>query len=100
MAVRIKLKPCTEATGDHTNFLVDILGRITNYATYIFNRLNPSRFDEKKRVDLYGKGDFNKVTQKIVETPHVHESDAVGGVRPAKDDEIPKRNKQIDNGNT
>jgi hypothetical protein len=44
-----------------------------------------------KRCDLIGKAHFNKLTNMLVPTPHVHEKEIPGGVRPAEPYEIPKR---------
>ena len=90
MSLRNKLKPDPNADGNHTTFLEDILGRITRYATYLFNKLNPTNFDEVKRVDLVGKAHTNKTTGQTISTPHVHEKDEV---REATEEEIPKRAK-------
>ena len=88
-----KLKPHLEAKGDHTSFIENILGYIIKYATYVVNKLNPTGFDEQKRVDLQGNTHFNKITKEIISTPHVHEKNIIGGVRKANTNEIPKRNK-------
>lgn len=90
-----KIKPDENASGDHTTFLEDIFGFIFRYATYIRNLLNPSGFDEVKRVDLIGAEHFNKKDGEDIETPHVHGKDIPGGVRRATDDEIPNRNKRM-----
>lgn len=78
-----KLKPNSEATGDHSSFKTDGKGKITNTATYKQNPKNPSGFDEVKRVDVTGK------KHNGVNTPHVHEPKQ--RVRPAKPDELPKQ---------
>ena len=78
-----KLKPSSEATGDHSSFKTDGKGKITNTATYKQNPKNPSGFDEVKRVDVTGK------KHNGVNTPHVHEPKQ--RVRPAKPDELPKQ---------
>ena len=78
-----KLKPSSEATGDHRSFKTDGKGKITNTATYKQNPKNPSGFDEVKRVDVTGK------KHNGVNTPHVHEPKQ--RVRPAKPDELPKQ---------
>ena len=76
-----KLKPNPEANGAHTTYKRDpISKKITNYATYEPNPLNPSGFDEVLRFDGVG------ATHGGVSTPHVH----IGGnVRPAFPWEIP-----------
>jgi len=78
-----KLKPSSEATGDHSSFKVGQDGKITNTATYKQNPKNPSGFDEVKRVDVKGKAHDG------VNTPHVHEPKKP--VRPAKPEELPRQ---------
>jgi len=78
-----KLKPSSEATGDHSSFKTDASGKTTNTATYKQNPKNPSGFDEVKRVDVKGKAHSG------VKTPHVHEPKQQ--VRPAKPDELPRQ---------
>ncbi len=89
-----KLKPDPEAESNHTTFIENIWGEILKYATYFRNRLNPSGFDEVKRVDMVGKGHRNKHTGEQINTPHVHEKGAKGDVRKARKDEVPKREKR------
>jgi len=96
MSQRNKLKPDEEASGDHTTFLEDVWGRIIRYATYIQSWLNPTGFDEVKRVDLEGKPHINKTTGETISTPHVHEK-ASTEVRKALENEIPKSLKKNDN---
>ncbi len=91
-----KLEPNKDANGDHTTFIKDLWGIILRYATYVVNVLNPNKFDEVKRVDLYGNKHFNKVSGENIPTPHVHEKNIPGEVRPANPDEIPECNKKID----
>lgn len=83
-----KLKLNSEASGDHSSFKTDANGKITNTATYKQNPQNPSGFDEVKRVDVQGKAHFDKKTQTVVETPHVHENKIV---RPTKPDDLPRQ---------
>jgi len=78
-----KLKPSSEATGDHSTFKKDGKGKTTNTATYKQNPKNPSGFDEVKRVDVKGK------SHNSVKTPHVHEPKKP--VRPAKPNELPRQ---------
>jgi hypothetical protein len=66
-------------------------GNIMNTNTNKENPQNQTRFYEIKRVDVVGRGHTNKNTGKEVPTPHVHEKDIPDGVRPARNDEIPKR---------
>lgn len=91
-----KLKPDPQANGDHTTYLENIWGQIVKYATYVRNFLNPTGFDEVKRVDMEGKGHRNKVRGVDVASPHVHDKETPGGVREAEDHEVPKRSPQKD----
>lgn len=76
-----KLKPDPDAKGPHTTYKRDpVSKKITNYATYKPNPLNPSGFDEVLRFDGVGASHGG------IPTPHVH----IGGnVRPAFPWEIP-----------
>lgn len=89
-----KLKPDSEAKGNHTTFIENVWGEILKYATYFRNKFNPNGFEEVKRVDLTGKSHFNKATGEQIDTPHVHEKGTKGKVRKARKDEIPKRSKR------
>lgn len=91
MAKLNRLKPDNDASGNHTTFLEDAAGFIAKYATWIVNLLNPTKFDESKRVDLEGDEHFNKITGKYIDTPHVHDKNTPGNIRNAETDEIPKR---------
>jgi hypothetical protein len=86
-----KLTPDPTASGNHTTFMENLLGMITKYATWVVNAMNPSGFDEQKRVDLDGDEHFNKATGKYIHSPHVHDRDTPGRIREASLDEIPKR---------
>lgn len=94
-----KLAPDKEAIGNHTSFIENIKGQILKYATYIRNFLNPTGFDEEKRVDLSGNSHFNKTTGEIIDTPHVHEKGVLGEVRKANKNEIPLRAKKKEDNN-
>ena len=86
-----KLKPDPNATGPHTTYKVDPnTGEITNYVEWEPNPQNPSGFDEAKRYDGTGGSHYNKATGTDVDTPHVHDPKAPGGVRSPYDWEIPK----------
>ncbi|MCP5503101.1 MAG: hypothetical protein H7A25_24595 [Leptospiraceae bacterium] len=89
-----KLKPDPNAEGNHTTFIEDIYGYILKYATYIRNILNPTGYDEVKRVDLFGDEHFNKKINEMIDTPHVHEKGIPGNIRKANEEEIPKRNRR------
>lgn len=81
-----------EPEGPFTSFRRDpSTGKITHYEEFQpqSNPRNPNKWESVKRVDATGKGHFNKATQQKVETPHVHDPKAPGGVRPARPDEIP-----------
>ena len=76
-----KLTPNPEAKGAHTTYKRDpVSNRITNYATYEPNPLNPSGFDEVLRFDGVGGSHGG------IPTPHVHIGNSV---RPAFPWEIP-----------
>ena len=76
-----KLKPDPDAKGPHTTFKRDpATGKITNYATYEPNPLNPTGFDEVLRFDGVGHAHGG------IPVPHVH---TPHGVRAALPQEIP-----------
>ena len=76
-----KLRPSSDAQGDHTVFRRGADGNIDHYATYKVNPKNPTGFDEVLRYDGVGSAHNG------VPTPHVHIGDIV---RPANYGEIPK----------
>jgi RHS repeat-associated protein len=84
--------PKSEPQGAHTTFETDANGKVTHYETKVpqTNPQNPNPWQSVKRFDGEGKGHFNKATQQKVETPHVHEPQAPGGVRVPKSNELPK----------
>lgn len=87
--VRNKIVPNIDADKKHVMFIKDHdTGKILNYKVYNPNPENPCGFDEKIRYDAVGVS-FNKVTAEIIKSPHVHDSNATGGVREADPDEIP-----------
>jgi hypothetical protein len=82
-----------EPEGPHTTFRADPeIGRITHYETRQpqTDPRNPNQWETVKRYDGTGKAHFNKATQEYVPTPHVHEPNTPGGVRPATPQEIPQ----------
>ena len=83
-----KVRPNSEADGDHSTIKRSENGDITNTGTYKKNPQNPSGFDEVKRVDVTGKPHYDKKTGTKTPTPHVHEG---GDVRPAKPEDLPKK---------
>jgi hypothetical protein len=85
-----KIKPDPEYYGkDHMVIKRDADGKIISYATYKKNPKNPPTYVElEKRVDLYGSSHYNKVLDENIPTPHVHEKNTPGGVRPAAQNEI------------
>lgn len=85
-----KLGPNTAAVGPHSTFKTDSKGNVTNTATYSVNPKNPSGYQEVKRVDVTGSAHHNPDGTKVP-TPHVSEA-GVKGVRPARQDELPRRN--------
>ena len=75
------LKPESSAKGDHTTFKRDVkTGKVTHYATYKKNPLNPSGFDEVLRFDGVGGAHVNKLTLADIPTPHIHGKTIPGGV--------------------
>lgn len=81
-----RLKPDVNAKNDHSTFRTDEKGFITCIALWIKNIFNPSGFQLKKRIDVYGEAHNG------VPTPHVHEGKTV---RPALKSELPKIIKSI-----
>ena len=88
------LVPDPHAEGPHTTFRRSQDGEISNFTEWKNNPRNPSGFDEAKRVDVTGGSHWNAQMQQDIPTPHVHDRNAVGGVRSARADEIPIRLKQ------
>ncbi|KLU63529.1 tRNA(Glu)-specific nuclease WapA precursor [Peptococcaceae bacterium CEB3] len=87
---RGKLGTDTDAIGPHSTFKRDPnTGEITNYRTWESNPRNPSGYDEVFGYDGIGRQEFNKVTREWVETPHSHDPETPGGVRPALPEEMP-----------
>jgi len=92
---RKRLAPNQNATGTHTSFRKDPLtNRVTHYETYApqTNSRNPSAWESVKRFDNSGKTDqshYNKLLNKEIHEPHVHELSFPGGVREAISWEIP-----------
>ena len=79
------------AEGPHSVFKRGSDGRATNYETYGHaHPRNPNRWQSEKRVDVTGAPHFNKSTGERVPTPHVRGRDVLGGVRPARPDELPR----------
>ncbi|MET0049374.1 MAG: hypothetical protein ABW066_16480 [Sedimenticola sp.] len=86
------MDPIDDADGSHTVFKKNNKGKTTNYQTFDRNKnsKNPNNWTKGNRTDLTGKRHFNKKTNEWVDTPHTHDKNTPGGVRPAKPDEIPK----------
>jgi len=87
------LKPESTAEGEHTTFKTNASGQVTGHAEWAPNAQNPTGFDQVKRVDTQHAeptSHVNKVTGEDVPTPHVHDPETPGGVRPARPDELPK----------
>ncbi|WP_181893758.1 RHS repeat-associated core domain-containing protein [Bergeyella zoohelcum] len=89
-----KLKPNSEAVGSHTTFRRNDKGEIYKYETY--QRTTSGYFNPRKRYDggrpdgTPGKPHVNKRTGQSIPTPHVQGNGVPGGVRAAKEWEIPK----------
>ena len=94
-ARRNRFVPDTNATGSHTVFRRDPLtGRVTHYETYHpqTNSRNPNPWEMARRFDNSGKfnqSHFNKILDKHIYEPHVHDPVFPGGIRPAQSWEIP-----------
>ena len=85
------LAPAEDAVGEHSTFRRGDDGKISNYATYKTNSMNPTGYDEVKRVDIVGGSHKNKQGDEVP-TPHVHEKiNNVKIVRTAKEDELPRK---------
>lgn len=79
------------AEGPHSVFKRGSDGRIAKYETYgRAHPRNPIPWQSEKRVDVTGGPHFNKSTGVRVPTPHVRGRDVLGGVRPARPDELPR----------
>ena len=84
-----KPTPDERAQGAHTVVTRNEQGQVTNYTTYQPNPNNPTGFQTVKRVDATGAPHRNP-DGTVVPTPHVKEG-TNRYVRPARNDEIPKR---------
>ena len=86
-----KLRPDSKAEGAHTTFARDpATGKITHYATYEPNSLNPSGFDEVLRFDGTGASHINKFSKVDIPTPHIHSKAILGGVGAPEPWQIPR----------
>jgi hypothetical protein len=94
-AVRNTFVADVNASGAHTVFRKDPLsGKITHYEMFRpqTNLRNPNAWESVKRFDNSGKfkqSHFNKVLDKHIFEPHIHDPTFPGGVRPAHLWEIP-----------
>ena len=86
------LKYDENAEGDHTTYKRDPkTGKINHYETYKkADSRNPNKFEKVKRYDGEGESHMNKVTGENIDTPHVHDKTAPGGIRKATSEEMPK----------
>lgn len=85
--------PVPDAFGPHTTYKQNSQDKVTSYQTWEPNRHAPSGFTKGPRVDTqYGNGHthYNNRTNEHVPTPHVHDKNIPGGVRPANKWELPK----------
>jgi LysM repeat protein len=85
---RNNLRPIEGAEGAHSAIKRTPDGQISNYAVYEPNPMNPTGFQEVKRVDVLGRPHVNP-DGTIVATPHVS-GVGIKGVRPANPWEMPK----------
>ncbi len=91
---RNRFSPDSNASGAHTVFRKDPLtNKISKYETYRpqSNPLDPKAWESVKRYDGYQVNEihFNKILQKQIQTPHVHDPLTPGGIRPAELWEMP-----------
>gem|GEM_PF-2694799 len=93
---RKRFKPDPKAEGAHVVFRRDPLtNKVTHYEEYKpqSNPFDPKPWESVKRYDGTSKsedGHFNYVLEKYIPTPHVHDKNCPGGIRPAELWEIPK----------
>lgn len=90
-----RMKPDILAEGDHTVIKRNLeTGKISHYETFIpqTNPRNPNSWESIKRYDGETKDGrhYNKVLKEYVNTPHIHDPYAPGGVRIPEVWEIPK----------
>jgi RHS repeat-associated protein len=93
---RNRFTPNFHASGAHTVFRKDpIMGNITHYETFRLqtNPFDPKPWESVLRYD--GLSDvesrhYNKILKRYIDTPHVHDPLCPGGIRPAREWEIPK----------
>lgn len=82
-----------KSQGPHSTFRHDANGNISHHAEWTPNSKNPTGFDQTKRIDTQYSNPHthvNKSTRDTVPTPHAHDQSALGGVRPARPDELPR----------
>lgn len=87
------LKPVIGAGGAHSVFKRNSKGSVSKYETYSpqTNPRDPKPWESIKRYDGPGSNaHFNKVLEQYIDTPHIHEPQCPGGVRPASSWEMPK----------
>ncbi|KAF3361875.1 Uncharacterized protein PHSC3_001642 [Chlamydiales bacterium STE3] len=92
---RKRFSPDKNAEGAHSTFRRDPdTGEITHYETFKpqTNHRNPNLWESEKRYDngSSSEGHFNKVIDKYINVPHVHEPHTPGGVRVPENWEIPR----------
>ncbi len=88
------LKPNLNAQGPHTVFKTNPQGRVTRYETYSPNKnpYYPKPWVKEKAVDTQfatPHEHFNKVNKRDIPTPHVHDPNTPGKIRPALPEELP-----------
>ena len=93
---RNRFSPDSNATGAHSVFRRDpMTGKVSHYETFRSqtNHYDPKPWESIKRFDGYGgleSRHYNKIQQKYIETPHVHDPLYEGGVRYPEIWEIPR----------
>ncbi|MFN2468450.1 MAG: RHS repeat-associated core domain-containing protein [Gaiellaceae bacterium] len=88
-----RLVPDTRAGGPHSVFRRDpVSRRVTHYESYRPQRnpLDPRPWESVKRFDGVGRPHYNKIDRRYVPPPHVHDRRVRGGVRPARQWEVPQ----------
>jgi len=86
-------KAIEDAVGPHSTFKRDpATDKVTGHAEWQPNPRSPSGFEQTQPVDTQYANPhthYNRVTGQQVPTPHAHDKNAPGGVRPADPTELP-----------
>ncbi len=90
---RKRFTPDPLAQGAHTVFRRDpLINKVTHYETFRLqtNPYDPKMWESVLRYDGIGVGHTNKILQKKITTPHIHDPLCPGGIRPANKWEMPR----------